>query len=71
MVKFERKISSTSVKVIAKGTARDAWKKLEGMSKLEAKHRYVDTLLKAATEVSKHFSLICCDTHTHHDRVGI
>ncbi|KAL0085883.1 acyl-CoA-binding protein [Phycomyces blakesleeanus] len=29
----------------------DAWKKLEGLNDLEAKHRYVDTLLRSATEV--------------------
>ncbi|KAI8366788.1 uncharacterized protein BYT42DRAFT_587887 [Radiomyces spectabilis] len=31
----------------------DAWKKLEGMTTLEAKHRYVETLLRAATEAYK------------------
>ncbi|KAF7731228.1 hypothetical protein EC973_000644 [Apophysomyces ossiformis] len=31
----------------------DAWKALEGMGTLEAKHRYVDTLLRAATEAYK------------------
>lgn len=30
---------------------RDAWKKLENMSQLEAMHSYVETLLKVATEV--------------------
>lgn len=30
---------------------RDAWKKLEGMERLEAKHRYTETLLRSATEV--------------------
>lgn len=29
---------------------RDAWKKLEGISKLEAQHQYVETLLLAASE---------------------
>ncbi|KAI8084572.1 acyl CoA binding protein-domain-containing protein [Halteromyces radiatus] len=28
----------------------DAWKKLEGTNKLEAQHRYVDTLLEAVSE---------------------
>lgn len=31
---------------------RDAWKKLEGMSELEAKHRYVEILLQVAMEVN-------------------
>lgn len=30
---------------------RDSWKKLEGTSEMEAKHKYVETLLQAATEV--------------------
>ncbi|KAI9320149.1 acyl CoA binding protein-domain-containing protein [Dichotomocladium elegans] len=29
----------------------DAWKKLEGLSSLEAKHRYVEALLRFAVEV--------------------
>ncbi|ORY97858.1 acyl CoA binding protein-domain-containing protein [Syncephalastrum racemosum] len=31
----------------------DAWKKLEGLSKTDAKHLYVETLLKSATEAYK------------------
>ncbi|CDH59054.1 predicted protein [Lichtheimia corymbifera JMRC:FSU:9682] len=31
----------------------DAWKKLEGMERLEAKHRYTETLLRSATEAYK------------------
>ncbi|CAO3587915.1 unnamed protein product [Absidia cylindrospora] len=31
----------------------DAWKKLKGLSSLEAKHRYVDTLLKICAEAYK------------------
>lgn len=30
---------------------RDAWKKLEGMTRLKAMHSYVEALLKVATEV--------------------
>lgn len=30
---------------------RDAWKKLEGMTELEAKHKYVEILLQVAMEV--------------------
>jgi hypothetical protein len=30
---------------------RDAWKNIEGMGEMEAKHRYVETLLRVATEV--------------------
>lgn len=30
---------------------RDAWKRLQGISEMEAKHRYVETLLQAAKEV--------------------
>lgn len=50
---------------------RDAWKRLQGMDGMEAKHRYVEVLLKVAIEVhiqqtmrlhnirkSKHNSLI-------------
>ncbi|KAI8143286.1 acyl CoA binding protein-domain-containing protein [Fennellomyces sp. T-0311] len=29
----------------------DAWKKLEGLNSLEAKHRYVEVLLRVAVEV--------------------
>ncbi|KAI7890627.1 uncharacterized protein EV154DRAFT_421807 [Mucor mucedo] len=34
-------------------SCRDAWKKLEGMSELEAKHRYVEILLQVAMEAYK------------------
>lgn len=30
---------------------RDAWKNVEGMGELDAKHRYVGILLSVATEV--------------------
>ncbi|KAI8393276.1 acyl CoA binding protein-domain-containing protein [Radiomyces spectabilis] len=36
----------------------DAWKKLEGMKPVEAKHRYIDILLRAATEVQLFFSCL-------------
>ncbi|KAI8075927.1 acyl CoA binding protein-domain-containing protein [Gilbertella persicaria] len=35
----------------------DAWKKLEGMSELEAKHRYVQMLLQVAKEVCKYLDV--------------
>jgi hypothetical protein len=34
---------------------RDAWKKLECTSELEARHIYVEALLKVATEVQFRF----------------
>ena len=32
-------------------TLRDAWNKLDGLTSLEAKHRYVEALLRVAVEV--------------------
>lgn len=32
---------------------RDAWKKLEGITELKAKHAYVEILLQVAMEVKK------------------
>lgn len=43
----EKKVPDESIHVLI----RDAWKKLEGMSELEAKHRYVEILLQVAMEV--------------------
>lgn len=31
--------------------SRDAWSKLDGLTSLEAKHRYVEALLRVAVEV--------------------
>lgn len=40
--------------IIVHSCIRDAWKKLEGTSILEARHIYVEALLRAATEVQLH-----------------